>query len=555
MEASSRDLFAGLDEAQAEAVRAIRGPVAILAGAGSGKTRTITHRLAYAIQSGVVDPNRILAVTFTTKAAGEMRTRLAELGYPGLNARTFHSAALRQLMFFWPTMIGSKFPEIISNKAPLIGEIIRENELGLTPNRSTIRDLSGEIEWAKVQELTQSEYQERALAEGRLNSDQSEVEKYGRAYALYESLKLAESKLDFEDILILTAGMLEEERSVRERIRDQYRYFTVDEYQDISPLSQKLLNLWLGNREEICVVGDPAQTIYSFTGATSFYLRGFTERYPNATVVELGKSYRSTPEILATANKVLAGGVGKYNSNLTTDNSNGHEPITYPAKSEGDEISFVVNKIKELQAQGIRLIDIAVLARTNAQLETLEVELDRNQIDNDGVGSLGKSGEKFFDRQDVKEAMRDIRQASVLSEKSEQWQEELRGILRPYENSDFLKTFLHLAGELHQAGVRDLRGFLRELEERSANNNPPLFPGVHLASLHAAKGLEWPIVFIIGASDAYLPYQRPWASFEAQLSEKYIEEERRLLYVGLTRAQNQLYLSYTGLPSRFIATI
>ncbi len=546
MAISSEEIFQNLDEDQAKAVKAIRGPVAIIAGAGSGKTRTITYRLAYGFQTGVIDPKRVLALTFTTKAANEIRARLSQLGYPNINARTFHSAALRQLMFFWPQTVGTAFPQIISNKYTYLNQLFSKNNLEVNSSRNFIRDLASEIEWAKLQELTGAEYQQYALKTQRLGNDEKQIAEFANLYDLYEKSKVKTGHLDFEDILVVLAGMLEEERSVREQVRDQYRFFTVDEYQDISPLSQKLLNLWIGNREEICVVGDPAQTIYSFSGATSYFLQDFSNHYPNAQIINLSKGYRSTPEIIDMAKKVITASSNSYGSEVISVNNSGIKPEILSAANPEAELELIINKINELQTSGVHVNDIAVLARTNAQLENLENALDRAGIENDGVTSVGKSDVKFFDRVDVKEAMRDIRHASVLSEPSDNWKEELKGILRPYENSDFIPSFYFLADQLHEKGERSLRLFLRELEDANGNNNPPIYPGVHLATLHSAKGLEWDYVFIMGANDRYLPYNRPWSLNQFPLTKSFVEEERRLLYVGLTRAKKGVFVSFWG---------
>ena len=287
------EILEGLDPEQTEVVKAIRGPVCVIAGAGTGKTRVITHRIAYAIAAGVTDANKTLALTFTARAAGEMRARLRTLGIPNATARTFHSAALKQLMYFWPYSFGGSFPSLLTVKSGFISEAISRADTALAPQTSTLREVAGEIEWAKVLEIGPEDYVESALGQGRSilvqnsKSDKQNLEEVSKIYAAYESLKREERAIDFEDVLLLTVGMLEEDRDVRERIRDQYRYFTVDEYQDVSPLQQRLLNLWLGNREEICVVGDAAQTIYSFAGASSSFLLNFTKKYPRAEVIRL----------------------------------------------------------------------------------------------------------------------------------------------------------------------------------------------------------------------------------------------------------------------------
>jgi DNA helicase-2/ATP-dependent DNA helicase PcrA len=315
----AEEILAALDDEQRAVATAVRGPVCVIAGAGTGKTRAITHRLAYACDIGVIEPNRILALTFTARAAGEMRARLRTLGVPNIAARTFHAAALKQLMYFWPQALGGRFPSLLTSKSGFLGEALGRAGITATKSPGLLRDISGEIEWAKVMQIPSDEYV-KSIEEGQRrlpakvsagngistsnrastgkSSARLNAEDIARVYEAYESLKKQERAIDFEDVLLLTVGMLEEEREIRERVRDQYRYFTVDEYQDVSPLQQRLLDLWLGKRQDICVVGDPAQTIYSFAGATPAFLLNFTKKYPDAEVIRLSAGYRSTPEII-----------------------------------------------------------------------------------------------------------------------------------------------------------------------------------------------------------------------------------------------------------------
>ena len=533
-----------LDPDQREAVEATRGPVCIIAGAGTGKTRVITHRVAYAIATGVTDSSKSLALTFTARAAGEMRTRLRDLGVANANARTFHSAALKQLMYFWPHTLGGAFPKLLPGKAPLIANAIGSIDTYITSSQSNLRDISGEIEWAKALEIPPHLYVESALENGRslrfpnAKDDKVNLSEVAKVYERYEYIKKQERVIDFEDVLLLTVGMLEEDRAVRERVRDQYRYFTVDEYQDVSPLQQRLLNLWLGNREELCVVGDPSQTIYSFAGATSVFLLSFTQRFPQAKVVRLSRGYRSTPEIIRAANKILRDAEQTHEHHeLVSMNESGDAFSLDSFDSASAEIQGVADSIKSLLAT-IDSTDIAVLARTNTQIDSMEKAL--NSI---GIQTQIKGSERFFDRTDVKDALKVIRQASVIP--SEDWQRDLDSILNPFNNADFVVALKNLAQE---SGATSMRAFLRDIEERAEQNNPPTLPGVTLSTLHAAKGMEWKRVFLVGVADGSLPLSSARTSRE-------IEEERRLLYVGLTRAQAHLSISYAGKPSPFLTSI
>ena len=547
------DLLAGLDEDQRAVVTAIRGPVCVIAGAGTGKTRTITHRLAYAIGAGVTDASKTLSLTFTAKAAGEMRVRLRQLGITNATARTFHSAALRQLMYFWGESFGGQFPKLLPNKGSALGEALTRIETKIAPNQNNLRDLAGEIEWAKVLEIAPDQYIEAALKAGRA-TDQAVLADIARAYQSYEDLKRSERVIDFEDVLLLTVGMLEEDRAVRERVRDQYRYFTIDEYQDVSPIQQRLLNLWLGNREDICVVGDASQTIYSFAGATSAFLLNFTKRFPAAKTFHLTRGYRSTPEIIKSANSILrsAGVIGVETPELYSTNVSGAKPKIQAYSDQREEISKIVTEVSQVVAalENSRLTsEIAILARTNSQLENFDRELRSK-----GIPTTLKTSEKFFDRVEVKEALREIRNASVIPSGND-WYEDLRGILRPFGEGDFVQAFIYLAQDLKQNGATSLRQFLREIEDRVEQNNPPTLPGVVLATLHAAKGLEWERVFLVGASENYLPLQLSQSSSLAGKLESDLEEERRLFYVGLTRAKSEIQISYAGSPSPFLAAL
>jgi DNA helicase-2/ATP-dependent DNA helicase PcrA len=329
--------LAALDADQKAVALATRGPVCVIAGAGTGKTRAITHRIAYAASIGTMDPQKVLALTFTSRAAGEMRTRLRALGVPTVAARTIHAAALKQLVYFWPSVFGGRVPELMTAKAGFIGEAI--NRAGLSgelraTSRELMRDIASEIEWAKVSQVAPEDFVNEI---GKRNQKpRVSAEKLAQVYTAYESVKKQELAIDFEDVLLLTAAMLEEERTVRERVQDQYRYFTIDEYQDISPVQQRLINAWLGSRQDICVVGDPAQTIYSFAGATPVFLNSFTQRFPDAEVIRLSTGYRSTPEITFAANALLRHGA--MGQELIALNDHGTKPSVDGYANEDAEI-------------------------------------------------------------------------------------------------------------------------------------------------------------------------------------------------------------------------
>jgi len=537
-------ILAELDPDQLAVVTAISGPVCVIAGAGTGKTRVITNRIAYAINAGITDPTKVLALTFTAKAAGEMRARLRVLGISNAAARTFHSAALKQLLYFWPYAFGGQFPSLLTTKSGFISQAITRAEVAIPAQVNALREIASEIEWAKVLEISPEDYQERAIESSRLvklpnSKTQGEnLSMIAQVYEAYESLKKQERTLDFEDVLLLTVGMLEEDRGVRERVRDQYRYFTVDEYQDVSPLQQRLLNLWLGNREELCVVGDAAQTIYSFAGATSNFLLNFQNRFPNAQVFRLSRGYRSTPEIINSANRILrqANLVSDHGIELQSANEHGDKPMVNGFNTSADEISYVVGEVAKEIAKGTDSSEIAILARTNAQLDQV-----KSALNNLKIASQIKSGERFFDRVDVRDAMRVIRSASVLPSEIGDWYADLVSVLRPFGDADYVTAFLRLAKSIQENGGTNMRAFLREIEDRAEQNNPPTLPGITLATLHAAKGLEWNHLFLIGVSDGVLPMGND------------LNEERRLFYVGVTRAKQRIQITYAGKPSVFLA--
>jgi DNA helicase-2/ATP-dependent DNA helicase PcrA len=543
MAVDSHQILKDLDSEQLAVVQAIRGPVCVIAGAGTGKTRVITHRIAYAINSGVTDPTKVLALTFTARAAGEMRVRLRALGVPNVSARTFHSAALKQLLYFWPYAFGGQFPSLLTFKSGFISQAIERAAVAIPAQSATLKDIAGEIEWAKVLEISPDNYHDSAIENKRsikFANSKSESENFGmiaQVYEAYESLKRQERALDFEDVLLLTVGMLEEDRSVRERIRDQYRYFTVDEYQDVSPIQQRLLNLWLGNREEICVVGDAAQTIYSFAGATSNFLLNFKNRFPNAQLFRLTTGYRSTTEIINSANQILrAADLAPIDGvQLQSLNNHGEKPRVNGFTTAVDEITFVANEVKKQIDSGVDSSDIAILARTNAQLDQV-----KSALDNLRVASQIRSNERFFERVDVKDAMRLIRAASVLPSEVGDWYADLQSVLQPFGEADYVGAFLRLAKGIKDGGGQNMRAFLREIEDRAEQNNPPTLPGVSLSTLHGAKGLEWELLYLIGVSEGVLPMGND------------LSEERRLFYVGVTRAKQRIQITYAGKPSVFL---
>ncbi|MFC7388093.1 ATP-dependent DNA helicase UvrD2 [Sphaerisporangium rhizosphaerae] len=534
------DALAGLDPEQREVAEAVRGPVCVLAGAGTGKTRAITHRIAHAVRSGVVDAQSVLAVTFTTRAAGELKQRLRALGATGVQARTFHAAALRQLTYFWPRVIGGEPPRVVESKLPLLIEACRVARR--TPDRGELRDVAAEIEWAKVTQATPEEYAALAAKAGR--TPPIPAQEVAHLYEAYETLRRQRHLVDFETILELTAAVMTEHEEVAAEIRRQYRYFVVDEYQDVNPLQKLLLDTWLGGRDDICVVGDPNQTIYSFSGATPRYLTNFAVEHPSATVVKLVRDYRSTPQVVGLANSLLAKARTPHRLELVAQRPDGPRPVFAQCDDEPAEAAAVAARVKELIAQGVPTREIAVLFRVNAQSELYEQAFTKA-----GVPYLLRGAERFFERPEVRQAVVLLRGAARSANDEQPLAQAVHDILggigltaeapgggSARERWESLNALAELAEDMAAEGG-DLARFVAELERRATEQHAPPIEGVTLASLHAAKGLEWDAVFLIGLTDGMLPI------VYAETPEQ-IEEERRLLYVGVTRARAHLHLSW-----------
>ncbi|WP_312171544.1 ATP-dependent helicase, partial [Microbacterium sp.] len=373
-----------LDERQREAASVLRGPVAVLAGAGTGKTRVITHRIAHGVDTGAYSPSRVMAVTFTAKAAGELRGRLRALGVEGVAARTFHAAALAQLNFFWPTLAGSPAPSIIDNKVRMLGQAA--DAMRMRPSTATLRDIASEIEWRKVSMLSIDQH--AALGRTVTGIDQAQLVELQQRY---EALKDERHQLDFEDVLLACAGMLEAEPRVAASVHEQYRHFTVDEFQDVSPLQNRLLELWLGDRRDICVVGDASQTIYSFAGAEQRFLLEFERRHPDATVVRLETNYRSQAPILEAANALMHDRPGALELVPARETFNAEAPTVTAYDSEHDEAAGIAAAVSARIEAGASPADMAVLYRAHAQSAVLQQALAA-----EGIATSVLGGTRFF---------------------------------------------------------------------------------------------------------------------------------------------------------------
>jgi DNA helicase-2/ATP-dependent DNA helicase PcrA len=548
-----QDPLDGLDEEQRAAVCAPRGPVCVLAGAGTGKTRTITRRIAQLVRTGHVAPGQVLAVTFTARAAGEMRTRLRDLGVSGVQSRTFHAAALRQLRYFWPRVVGDEPWPLLEHKLRLVGQAARR--AGVGTGADDLHDIAGEIEWAKASLVTAADYP-TAVAAARRGTPMPAA-RIAAIYAGYEELKNRNRVLDFDDLLLHTVAALEEHSAVAQEFRDRYRCFIVDEYQDVTPLQQRVLDAWLGARDDLTVVGDTNQTIYSFAGASPRFLLDFTRRFPNAVTVRLYRDYRSTPQVVSLANRVISAARTRpagARLRLEGQRSAGPEPSFAEHDDEPTEADAVAVAIEQLLREGTPTAEIAVLYRVNAQSQAYEQALDAR-----GIPFQIRGGERFFQRPEVRAALRALRAAATgysprppAADSALELGTTVRAILarqgltaQPPGGSaarsrwESLRALAELADDLAgRAPGADLGRLIAELDTRADAAHPPAVQGVTLASLHSAKGLEWDAVFLVGLVEGTLPIQY------AEGDQAALEEERRLLYVGVTRARHWLALSW-----------
>lgn len=563
MSGDTDPILSGLDPDQREIAESLRGPVVVLAGAGTGKTRAITHRIAHGVRTGVYAPNRVLAVTFTRKAAGELQGRLRALGAEGVRAQTFHGAALAQLGHFWPDLVGGAAPQIVPGKSTALSQVLES--MKLRASGETVRDLAAEIEWRKTSMLSIDDYasrlEGRPLPQGLTHEQVLDVQRG------YTALLEERRQIDFEDVLVLMTGMLEAEPRVALQVREQYRFFTVDEYQDVSPLQHALLSTWLGNRDDLCVVGDASQTIYSFAGASSSYLLKFGAEFPHARQIKLERNYRSTEPVVRLANRLMRDRPGAltlraFREPKPAASGSAKEVSQAPSfewfASEGDEAAAVAASVREAVASGTEPSQIAVLYRTNAQSARFEQALQLA-----GINTRVHGAQRFFDRADVRQAVMLIRGEAKVGDTRPLFQivsDVLRAggwTARAPEGAaardkwEALAAVLSLVDEMPEgAGIQE---FSEELIARQRTQHEPTLQAVTLSAIHAAKGLEWSLVHVVGLSEGVLPIAHA-------VDDDAIDEERRLAYVAFTRARDALRLSGVAggargrrVPSRFLA--
>lgn len=533
----SEGIFEGLNDEQRRAVEAVRGPVCILAGAGSGKTTTITRRIANQVATETFRADQILAVTFTDKAAGEMRARLGQLGASGVAARTFHSAALAQLHHFAPGRVG----QILASKALLLRQI--GNTLPAPYKFRPAGDLATEIEWAKNRRLTPETYQ-RELGDHQppIPADLSYCVFYE-----YEQRKEGAGAVDFEDLLELAIRLYDEDETALMTFRDRYRAFTVDEYQDVNLLQQTLLERWLGASDELCAVGDDYQSIYGFTGASPEHLLGLPRRFPHAQVIRLEQNYRSTPQILELANRLVPrlGGSEKV---LRATRPDGPAPELALCADPEAQCAALVARARALHEGGIAYEEMAILFRLNSRSAELESALSEADLPFQGASLLARDAArglvKVLRRRGVEPAATSVRAAAAQQGWVEQPQIGL-GEREQTRQNDL--AFLVRLAEAFEDGEGDVLAFLAMLEARFGSHGNDR-RGIHLLTYHRAKGLEFDAVFLPRLEDKELPARQ--AKTATQLG-----EERRLLYVGLTRARRHLLVTWAGKPSPFLAEL
>jgi DNA helicase-2/ATP-dependent DNA helicase PcrA len=563
------EILDALDEEQREVVLNLNGPVCVLAGAGTGKTRAMTHRIAYGVKTGTYAPEEVLAVTFTSKAAGEMRIRLRQLNVQGVNAKTFHAEALSQLRHFWPKITRRQFPDLVGDKESLVEETMNAMRLETTPEKT--KNIQGEIEWAKVSLVSPKDYPKIAEKEHRNINEDLSYGAFADIMRNFEKIKLTKNQIDFEDCLLLMSYLIGEHENIKYTVRSKYKHFIVDEYQDVSPLQQFMLSSWLGKKNNnLCVVGDPSQTIYSFAGATPYYLLNFTKKYEGAKTIELYRDYRSTPQVVHLANRTLQKRkiVEFEKLNLISNKDDGMQVHFSKYLSEKDEAQQVAIKIKELvNKNGLHKSDIAILYRQNVQANNFRRELNASFLDNITIPN-----ERFFTKPVIKNAINKIKVLSVTGTKKDLSSAVFDvlytlGMKKKMTSKNMADREIHftlkalydmcIEFEATQVGIinrnektlsemeserkfkrNSVLEFLEFLNECIVNQVEPKIDAVTLSSLHAAKGLEWKAVFLVGLYEGSMPIARCVTDFQ-------IEEERRLLYVGITRAKDYLYLSFS----------
>jgi DNA helicase-2/ATP-dependent DNA helicase PcrA len=524
-------LLSGLNDRQREAVTTESAPLAILAGAGSGKTRVLTRRIAWQAHEGHIDATRTLAVTFTRKAAGELSDRLRALGVARqVTAGTFHALALAQLRRRW-TDRGEAVPTLLERKVRLLVPLLgRGHDVA-----SRAADLASEIEWAKARLVAPGEYAAAATAAGR--SASLPLDQVAACYQDYEKAKARKGLFDFDDLIWQLGAALESDPDFATATRWRFRHFFVDEFQDVNPAQFRLLRAWLGTGDELCVVGDDDQAVYGFTGADASYLVGFAHHFPGAAAVRLEDNYRSTPQILAAANAVLPGGL-RTKKYLRATLADGPLPKVVAYPSDVEEARGVARALQDGHCPGVAWSSMAVLYRTNAQSAPFEAAMRAA-----GIPFRVRGARRFLERPDTLAALEELRRQAGAAP-GLGFAAHLTGLAEwaagePEERRDHAQAVIRLGHEYlgHEDGG-SLEGFVAYLATTLADDDPVAGgDAVELLTFHKAKGLEWPTVFVTGLERGLVPIT--YAETPAALA-----EERRLLYVAITRTGRDLRLSW-----------
>lgn len=570
----NHDFLKELNLQQQKAVLQTEGPLIILAGAGSGKTRCITYKILYLIQQGV-NPSHILAVTFTNKAAGEMKERIQKfladktISYTPTIA-TFHSLCAK-ILRIEGTHIGLSSKFVIYDTQDQV-DVIKDamKRLDISVKDFKPYSLLSSISQAKNELISDAQYQE--IARGRFQQVVSVV------YPLYQKILKENDGLDFDDLLLKTVRLFKENEDILEKYQNKFRYILVDEYQDTNHAQYVLTKLLASKWNNICVVGDFSQSIYSFRGADFQNIAKFQEDFKDAKVYELSQNYRSTQKILDAATSVISNNSTHPILRLWTQNQTGENLTIYEAQNEHDEASFIVNVTTnyKLQTTNSHYSDIAVLYRTNAQSRVIEEVFLHH-----GIPYVLIGGTRFYERKEIKDVLSYLRllenpKDSVSKKRAEKLgKARFQKFLELQSSFDYSKNqtielldqilkktdYLSLYDEKDEEdrsrleNIKELRSVALEFQNLTQflenvslveQEYMPDYPdlngnkkeAVTLMTLHAAKGLEFPVVFMIGMEEGLFPHSR------ALMDKHELEEERRLCYVGITRAKEKLYLSY-----------
>jgi DNA helicase II / ATP-dependent DNA helicase PcrA len=560
-QAAADQLLRGLNEPQAAAVTSAASPLRILAGAGSGKTRVLTHRIAHRAEMGTLDPQRVLAVTFTRKAAGELRERLGRLGLrDGVHAGTFHGIAYAQLRQRWEER-GVRPPELLERKVGFVARLIPGRS-----DRTTPLDVVAELEWASARRITPEQYEAEAKRARR--RPPLPLGTVAQVYERFVEQKRRRRLVDFDDLLRLAARDLAADPVYAAARRWRFRHLFVDEFQDVNPLQFHLLSAWLGPDSDLCIVGDPNQAIYAWNGADARYLTDFDRYFPGGDTVTLEDNYRSTPQILAVANGVLLQGTN-VPIRLRPHRPAGPVPTVRGLPDQTTEARAVARAARDAHRPGVPWSAQAVLVRTNAQAAVMAEAMAAA-----GIPHRVRGAANLLEQPEVRDALSAIRRSPTLGVALTDLETEVRARSPQTDVVDLTVPADAASGRTGDAPAPvaqpDDGSAPRMTDERVANlaelvrlgreylaldpgANVPAFLGwlsstlrdedraggdaVEIVTFHAAKGLEWSVVHVAGLEEGYVPIHHADTDDD-------IDEERRLLYVALTRARDELHCTW-----------